>query len=81
MLLMQEILKGNTRHHLQCLTNRMNKHCARMCRVYHRLESLSSDADEVRVAQELAATLGEDKMCFLQLIHQLIVCEELLKED
>ncbi|KAK9822923.1 hypothetical protein WJX74_005108 [Apatococcus lobatus] len=50
-------------------------------KVYHRLESLSSNADEVQVAQQLAAMLGEEKMCYLQLIHQLIVCEELLKEE
>ncbi len=51
------------------------------CRVYHRLESLSSDADEVQVAHDLAEMLGEDKMCYLQLVHQLIVCEELLKDE
>lgn len=46
------------------------------CRVYQRLESLSLDDDETQVSQEFLAVLGPERLPYLQLIHQLIVCEE-----
>ncbi len=55
------------------------------CRVYRRMESLSttpdSEEDEQRMAAELAALLGPAKMPCLQLVHQLIVSEELMQAE
>ncbi|PNW87779.1 hypothetical protein CHLRE_01g001800v5 [Chlamydomonas reinhardtii] len=45
-------------------------------KVYRRLESLSIDDDEGQVSAEFLAVLGPDKLPYLQLVHQLIVCEE-----
>ncbi|GFR44775.1 hypothetical protein Agub_g6107 [Astrephomene gubernaculifera] len=45
-------------------------------RVYRRLESLSVDDDEAAVSAEFLAALGQEKLPYLQLVHQLIVCEE-----
>ncbi|KAJ9525273.1 hypothetical protein QJQ45_020808 [Haematococcus lacustris] len=45
-------------------------------KVYRRLESLSLEDDESEVSREFLAVLGQDKLPYLQLIHQLIVCEE-----
>ncbi len=45
-------------------------------RVYHRLESLAVDADEAEVSREFLRLLGADRLGYLSLIHQLIVCEE-----
>ena len=46
-----------------------------LCRVYRRLESLSMDDDEEEVSREFLEALGPEKLPYLQLIHQLIVCE------
>jgi hypothetical protein len=51
------------------------------CRVYRRLESLSLDDDESEVSREFLAILGAEKLAYLQLIHQLIVCEENLNSS
>ena len=48
-------------------------------RVYRRLESLS--IDEAEVSREFLAVLGADKLGYLQLVHQLIVCEESMHAD
>ncbi len=42
---------------------------------YRRLEELQPGEDEAAAARDFSALLG-DKMGHLQLIHQLIVCEE-----
>jgi len=39
------------------------------------LESLTPDDDEDQVSREFLEALGAEKLPFLQLIHQLIVCE------
>jgi len=44
-------------------------------RVYRRLESLSVEDDEDEVSREFLEALGPEKLPYLQLIHQLIVCE------
>ncbi|KAF5839493.1 kinase-like domain-containing protein [Dunaliella salina] len=44
-------------------------------RVYRRLESLSVEDDEEEVSHEFLEALGPEKLPYLQLIHQLIVCE------
>lgn len=46
------------------------------CRVYSRLESLSPDDDELQVSQEFVRLLGEGKLQYLELVHQLIMGEE-----
>ncbi|KAK9809093.1 hypothetical protein WJX72_009300 [[Myrmecia] bisecta] len=46
-------------------------------KVYRKIESLSQDEDEAAVAAQLLGLLGADKMPYLQLVHQLIICEEL----
>jgi hypothetical protein len=48
------------------------------CRVYHRLESLTEADDEEIVSQAFLGLLGRERLQFLQLVHQLIVAEELL---
>mmetsp|Transcript_4882 Transcript_4882/g.8921 ORF Transcript_4882/g.8921 Transcript_4882/m.8921 type:complete len:142 (-) Transcript_4882:1693-2118(-) len=45
-------------------------------KVYRRLESLSIDDDEAQVSREFLQILGQDKLGFLALVHQLIICEE-----
>ncbi|GLI70930.1 hypothetical protein VaNZ11_016024 [Volvox africanus] len=45
-------------------------------KVYRMLESLSSEDDEAQVSAAFLAVLGQEKLPFLQLVHQLIVCEE-----
>jgi hypothetical protein len=45
-------------------------------RVYRRLEGLTADDDEGEVSTEFLGVLGADKLPYLQLVHQLIVCEE-----
>ena len=47
-------------------------------RVYRRPENLSLDDDEAEVSREFLAVLGPENLPYLQLIHQLIVCEEQL---
>eukprot|EP00967_Tisochrysis_lutea_P000946 scaffold1249_cov17-Tisochrysis_lutea.AAC.1 len=44
-------------------------------KVYRRLESLSVEDDEDEVSREFLEALGPEKLPYLQLIHQLIVCE------
>lgn len=46
------------------------------CRVYHRLEELTSQDDEEEVSQEFLRLLGTDKLSYVQLVNQLIVAEE-----
>ncbi len=43
--------------------------------MYRRLESLSVEDDEEEVSREFLEALGPEKLPYLQLIHQLIVCE------
>jgi len=45
-------------------------------KVYRRLESLCVDDDEAEVSREFLNVLGQDKLAYLGLVHQLIVCEE-----
>ncbi|KAG1653257.1 hypothetical protein FOA52_009202 [Chlamydomonas sp. UWO 241] len=45
-------------------------------KVYRRLEGLTADDDESEVSKEFLGVLGADKLPYLQLVHQLIVCEE-----
>lgn len=45
-------------------------------KVYRRLESLSIEDDEGEVSAEFLAVLGQERLPYLQLVHQLIVCEE-----
>ena len=54
-----------------------------MCRVYRRLESIptSHDEEEEKVAAELAELLGPERMPWLQLVHQLIVSEEVMQAE
>ena len=53
------------------------------CRVYRRLESIptSQDEEEEKVAAELAGLLGPERMPWLQLVHQLIVSEEVMQAE
>jgi hypothetical protein len=44
--------------------------------VYSRLESLAPDDDELQVSQEFVRLLGEGKLQYLELVHQLIMGEE-----
>jgi hypothetical protein len=44
--------------------------------VYSRLESLSPEDDELQVSQEFVRLLGEGKLQYLELVHQLIMGEE-----
>ncbi len=44
--------------------------------MYRRLESLSIEDDEGEVSAEFLAVLGQERLPYLQLVHQLIVCEE-----
>ena len=44
--------------------------------MYRRLESLCADDDEAAVTAEIVAALGAPRLPYLQLVHQLIVCEE-----
>lgn len=52
-------------------------------RVYRRLESIptSHDEEEEKVAAELAELLGPERMPWLQLVHQLIVSEEVMQAE
>lgn len=54
-----------------------------LCRVYRRLESIptSHDEEEEKVAAELAELLGPERMPWLQLVHQLIVSEEVMQAE
>ena len=54
-----------------------------LLRVYRRLESIPTthDEEEEKVAAELAELLGPDRMPFLQLVHQLIVSEEVMQAE
>lgn len=45
-------------------------------RVYRRLESLTQDDDDEAVSREFVSALGPEKLAYLQLVHQLIICEE-----
>ncbi|KAG1679536.1 hypothetical protein FOA52_011138 [Chlamydomonas sp. UWO 241] len=45
-------------------------------KVYRRLESLTVDDDEAEVSREFLSLLGAERLPYLALIHQLIVCEE-----
>eukprot|EP00798_Chlamydomonas_sp_ICE-L_P001773 gene1773-33191_t len=45
-------------------------------KVYRRLESLTMEDDESEVSKEFLAVLGQDKLPYLQLVHQLIITEE-----
>ncbi|GIL80611.1 hypothetical protein Vretifemale_9761, partial [Volvox reticuliferus] len=45
-------------------------------KVYRMLESLSFEDDEAQVSAAFLAVLGQEKLPYLQLVHQLIVCEE-----
>lgn len=47
-----------------------------MCRVYHRLESLSGQDNEEQVSQEFLLLLGSQKLAYVQLVNQLIIAEE-----
>ena len=45
--------------------------------MYRLLESLAPDgSDDVQVSAELLALLGQGRLGYVQLVHQLIVCEE-----
>eukprot|EP00955_Chlamydomonas_euryale_P077040 362846-Chlamydomonas_euryale.AAC.3 len=44
--------------------------------VYRRLESLTAEDDEHQVSLEFVRVLGEERLPYLALVHQLIVCEE-----
>lgn len=54
-----------------------------LCRVYRRLESIPTchDEEEEKVAAELADLLGPERMPWLQLVHQLIVSEEVMQAE
>ena len=60
-----------------------NSRCGHLCRVYRRLESIptSHDEEEEKVAAELAELLGPERMPWLQLVHQLIVSEEVMQAE
>lgn len=45
-------------------------------KVYRRLESLNVDDDEAEVSKEFLNILGQEKLAYLGLVHQLIICEE-----
>ncbi|GIL63301.1 hypothetical protein Vafri_17397 [Volvox africanus] len=45
-------------------------------KVYRMLENLSVEDDEAQVSAAFLAVLGQEKLPYLQLVHQLIVCEE-----
>ena len=57
--------------------------CMCICRVYKRLESIPTvhDEQEEKMAAELAELLGPEKMPWLQLVHQLIVSEEVMQAE
>lgn len=59
------------------------KHPTIFCRVYKRLESIPTthDEQEERMAAELAELLGPERMPWLQLVHQLIVSEEVMQAE
>ena len=65
-----------------CVSNLIMS-CATLCRVYRRLESIptSHDEEEEKVAAELAELLGPERMPWLQLVHQLIVSEEVMQAE
>eukprot|EP00873_Tetraselmis_striata_P046474 jgi/Tetstr1/466738/TSEL_011211.t1 len=45
-------------------------------KVYQLMENVSQEDDENAIMEEIFGTLGVEKMPYLQLIHQLIICEE-----
>jgi hypothetical protein len=47
-----------------------------LLRVYRRLESLSVEDNEDQVSREFLEALGQANLPYIQLVHQLIVCEE-----
>ena len=47
-----------------------------LCRVYHRLESLTGHDDEEQISQEFLQLLGSRKLAYVQLVNQLIIAEE-----
>ncbi len=44
--------------------------------MYRRWESLTPEEDEQALSREFMQRLGREKMPYLQLVHQLILCEE-----
>ncbi|MEW5305069.1 MAG: hypothetical protein WDW36_007633 [Sanguina aurantia] len=44
--------------------------------VYRRLDTLTADDDEAEVSRHFIALLGPTRLPYLQLVHQLIACEE-----
>ena len=52
-------------------------------RVYRQLESIPTthDEEEERMAADLADLLGPERMPWLQLVHQLIVSEEVMQAE
>uniref|UniRef100_A0A061S4H1 non-specific serine/threonine protein kinase n=1 Tax=Tetraselmis sp. GSL018 TaxID=582737 RepID=A0A061S4H1_9CHLO len=45
-------------------------------KVYQLMENVSQDDDENKLMEEIIGILGVENMMYLQLIHQLIICEE-----
>ena len=68
---------------LHVLGNRNDFLSFALHRVYRRLESIPTthDEEEEEVAAELAELLGPERMPFLQLVHQLIVSEEVMQAE
>ena len=44
--------------------------------MYHRLGNLRLEDDEEAVSREFLEVLGHERLPYLTLVHQLIVCEE-----
>lgn len=47
-------------------------------KLYHHLESLSPDDDACTAADALCSMVGDDKVHFIPLVHQLITSEEVM---
>jgi hypothetical protein len=47
-------------------------------KLYHHLESLSPDDDAFSAADTLCSMVGDDKVHFIPLVHQLITSEEVM---
>ncbi|CAG9466562.1 unnamed protein product [Pedinophyceae sp. YPF-701] len=50
----------------------------RFLRAYRRMENMAPDEDEMKALEDLKSVLGEDNLCHLRHIHQLISCEAAL---
>jgi len=50
-------------------------------KIYKRMEQLADDEDEDIVVSEIYELMGVDKIRYLALIHQLIICEDTLNQQ